>query len=390
MVVIGSAVFAVTALAWFRVPLLPSIGDDLSMSTPQLGLLTATYAVGRLATDVPAGVFADRLPAATLMRAAALSVGVGSALLAAAPAAAAAFVAVFVLGTSTALANTTGATYFSGSAPIARRGLSVSGFAGAQLAGQAFGPAIAGALAVTGSWRMPEAVAAIAAAVLFAALTFDGSRATAGAHHSPPVPVDGPVATIPARVRLALYSVPFVMFLTIGAMILTLVPVIGDEELGLSATVIGLASGLGGACRLIGAVVAGQVADRVARKAALVPGLAIQTAGVALLALSDAGTAVWLAAIVLVSIGSVGTMVAIACLADLAPAGTLGRLLGRFRFSGDLGFIVGPAVTALLFDHFGTAGAVLPVAAIGVVATVAVALLVPETRWSHDPLTAPA
>jgi len=81
------------------------------------------------------------------------------------------------------------------------------------------------------------------------------------------------------------------------------------------------------------------------------------------------------------SLGSIGTSVAIAVLADVAAPGTLGRLLGRFRFWGDIGLIIGPILTAWLYEAYGKAAAVLPVAALVAACAVAAAVWIPETRW---------
>jgi MFS family permease len=194
MVVVGVAVFTITALAFFRVAILPSIGADLAMSTAQLGLFSATYAVGRVLTDLPAGQLADRIPVVSVMRRAAWIVALGSGLLAIAPVSAVAFAGMFVLGVGTALANTSGATYFSTVAPESRRGLAVSGF---QLGGQAFGPAISGALATLGTWRTSGMAA------VFIAVASSSGRTGVG---SPPCSLPTPtaaveVATAPGRGR---------------------------------------------------------------------------------------------------------------------------------------------------------------------------------------------
>src|SRR4051812_19563811 len=104
MVVVGVAGFTITALAFFRVAILPSIGDDPAMSAAPLGLFSATYAVGRVLTALPAGHLADRLPVVSIMRRAALIVALGSGLLAIAPVSGVAFVGMFILGIGTALA----------------------------------------------------------------------------------------------------------------------------------------------------------------------------------------------------------------------------------------------------------------------------------------------
>ena len=386
MLTVGAAVMTVTALAFFRVPILPAIGDDLNMSTTQLGLMTTVYAVGRLLTDVPAGALVDTKPAVSILRISAVLIGLGSLLMAIAPIALVAYLAIFTLGMATALTNTTGAAYFSTIAPVSRRGMAVSSFAAFQLGGQAFGPALAGVAASLGTWRSAEALAVAIAVALVGVLALVGTSATS---LSRPVSSESEATagwTVTRTTRVALFSVPFVLFLTIGSMIQTLAPIIGDEELGLSVSTIGLAAGLAGASRFVGAMVAGQVADRVSRKAALVPGLLLQTAGVATLGLTSS-LAGWFTAILVLSVASVGTSIAIAMLADMSATGTLGRQLGRFRLAGDVGLITGPVVTALLYEHFGREAAVLPVAALAAACALAVALLVPETRWGDAQTT---
>lgn len=387
MVAVGAAVFVVTTLAFFRIPLLPSIGRDLSMSTTQLGVLTATYGVGRLVSDVPAGLLADRLPATSVLRLAAGLVACGSlgiAVAPVAPVALVAFVGMFVIGVGTALTNTSGVAFFSTVAPVSRRGTAVSGFSAAQLGGQALGAAVAGGIAAAATWRVTEGIAAGIGVGLVVVLGVVGARRPSRilGGHGHKRAEDGPApAGLPTAVRAALMFVPFVMFFTLASMLQTLVPIIGDQELRLSAAAIGLATGLGGVARFLGAMVSGQIADRVSRKAALVPGLVLHAVGVALLAV-DGGVASWLTAIVVLCVASMGTSIAIAILADVAVPGTLGRDLGRFRFAGDLGFISGPILTAWLYDSFGTTAAVVPVSVAAAVCAVVVAVVVPETRWA--------
>src|SRR5919201_185086 len=52
---VGAIVFAVAVASFTRVPLLPDVGADLSLSAGDLGLLIAAFGLGRLLTDLPAG-----------------------------------------------------------------------------------------------------------------------------------------------------------------------------------------------------------------------------------------------------------------------------------------------------------------------------------------------
>ena len=408
---VGFGVLAVSTVAFFRVPLLPSIGRDLSMSAADLSVITTVFATGRLATDIPAGRWADRWSAAPLLGVAALVLAAASGLLAAAGSAWVAFVAAFVLGVASAVANTTGVTFFSESTSAARRGRALAAFSAALLGGQAFGPALGGAFASFGTWRTSQwiaaAMAAVVGAVLFTAgrSVATGSRvrhgdatplpdtavadagaesptsaaSTAGGEAAPAAPTAPSDPRSSSWERWILYSVPFAMFFTLGAMPQTLVPIIGASSLGLSAATIGLALGIGGGCRLIGALLGGYIADHISRKAALVPGLAAQALGVALLVF-DGVVWIWVAAIVIMSLASFGISVAATMLADLHAGRRVGRHLGPFRFVGDVGLIIGPLGAGFLFEHLGQQAAVLAVTAILAACALASGLGLRETR----------
>ena len=118
---IGLAMIVIPIAAFFRTPLLPKIGDDLSMSAADLGAFTTIFAIGRLLVDIPAGRLADRIPPARMMAHSAFVVGLGSILLGMAPVSSVAYGAGFLLGIGSALTVTTGMTYFSSVASRERR-----------------------------------------------------------------------------------------------------------------------------------------------------------------------------------------------------------------------------------------------------------------------------
>jgi MFS family permease len=166
------------------------------------------------------------------------------------------------------------------------------------------------------------------------------------------------------------------VFFTLGALPQTLLPVIGSSDLHLSASAIGLALGAGGIVRFGGSALTGVISDRVSRKAALVPSLAVMAGAVAILAATPT-TATWLLAILLLSAASSGIAVAATIIADNVPAGTVGRRLGTFRFTGDFGLLAGPALTGVLYQHAGRATAMLVTTGVLAACAVATALLVP-------------
>lgn len=372
---VAACVLLVSTLAHVRVPLLPEIGAELAMRPGELGLAVALFGLGRLAMDLPAGGLADRFRPMRLMGASALVMAVGSAVLAAAGHPALVMGAFMMLGAASATGNTTGMTSLTGAAPPHRRGSAMALYSSCLLVGQALGPALSGLVAQAGGWRVAAALGT-AMGLVVAAVGFGWRRDHAGGGKARREPRPGPPLT---AVQVgATYAVGFVTFLTVGAMPQTLVPLVGDAELGVGVAAIGLALGVGGVARVVGATAAGAVSDGVSRRAALIPCLGLQLAGVALLGL-DAGVPGWLAALVLLSLGASAHAVAATMLADRGNPATLGRTLSRYRFTADIGLVAGPVLAAGVYDAFGRAAAAGSVTAVVAVGTLAGILLLPET-----------
>jgi MFS family permease len=377
---VSTAVLTLTAVAFFRVALLPEFGRELSMSTFQLGVVTTVFALGRLAADLPGGHFADKVRPRRLMALAGGGVALGSLVIGLSVVALTVYAASFLLGISSSTTNATGMTFFSKATGARHRGTSMAVFSAALLGGQAVGPAAAGLIASVGGWRTAMFVGATGAAiVVLVLLTVRPTRprsvpsppsasSTSGVEPDPP----------PRSSLLVLQSVSFAVFLTLGSVSQTMVPIIGADELGLGTAAIGLALGLGGLARFVGTLVGGRMSDRVSRKSALVPGLLVQAAGVAMLAL-DPTVALWVTAIVVMSLASFAVPVAATILGDITHPARVGRQLGRFRFVGDLGLIAGPLVVTGVFDRLGRVAAFSLVASLLALAALLAWRFLPET-----------
>jgi MFS family permease len=377
MLLPGGVVLAVGVASFMRAPLLPEIGNDLRVGAADLALITTAFAVGRLTMDLPAGRLADRLPPGPALAGTGLGVAISAAILGTAQSLAQALAGVFFLGVASSLTNTTGMTLFATSAPAARRGAAMAGFSMTLMTGQALGPAVGGLIAGIGGWRAAQAVAAaIGIGVMIVCLTVRAGRERQVQTREQAA--DGePVLSRTQSAALA--AVPFAVFFTLGALPQTLLPVIGSDDLALSASAIGLALGAGGIIRFGGAALAGAISDRVSRKAALVPSLLIMAGAVALLA-AEPTLVTWMTAIALLSLASSGIAVAATIIADNVPARTVGRRLGAFRFTGDFGLLAGPAVTGLLYQHSGRPSAMLVTAGLLAAVALATAVLAPGAR----------
>ncbi|MQA75324.1 MAG: MFS transporter, partial [Solirubrobacterales bacterium] len=387
-VLVGSVVFAVAVAAFARIPLLPAIGDDLSLSTGEIGLLTTAFGLGRLLTDLPAGRLAGAVSPRLALAGAGAGLALACGLLAGAGSFAQALVASGLIGCASALANTTGMYAFATATGAERRGASMAIYTTALMSGQIFGPALGGALGSLAGWRPAMGVAAgigLVVMLLCLALRQRERRRVVRATRSAPGPgrdparVDrGPTTPPPTRSELlALAAAPFATFFAMAGLTQTLVPLIGDGELELGASTIGLAIGAGAAARFASAWITGVGSDRLSRKVVLVPSLLAMALGAGCLALPP-GVAGWTAAIGLIALGSSGISVAAAALADRVAPAELGHRLGMFRLVGDVGLVAGPIVAGFLYQAAGPGPAGGACAAVLLAAALAAGLWVRE------------
>lgn len=379
---VGLGVFAIALAGHFRVPLLVDIGSDFALSSSDIALITTFFGLGRLCSDLPAGYVNDRAPARWLFAGAAVLMGAGGLLFAYAEHAVAVYVAAFAMGTSSAVSNTTGMAVFSTATDQARRGTAMALFSAAMLTGQAVGPALSGWVAGwTGQWRSAMLASVLVAVVVLAASirTPKSARARAPQRRETGGAADSTSgqSLLGRPQRWALYGIPFVSMYTLSSVPQTLVPIVGATTLGLSTGFIGTVLGVAGLGRILGSLLGGYVADHVSRKWALVPSLAIQAAGVALLGV--AGLEPWMLSIFLIALASVSPAVAATMLADASAGSGAGRRFGTWRFVGDTGIIVGPAITGLLFELGGAPVAVAPLVVLLVAASLVVGVGIPET-----------
>ena len=377
MALAGGVVLAVGIASFMRAPLLPEIGRDLELTAASLAMITTAFALGRLVMDLPAGRLADRLPPGRALAGTGVGVAISALLLATAQSLAQALVGVFFLGAASSLTNTTGMTLFATSAPAERRGTAMAGFSTALMTGQTLGPAVGGLVAGLLGWRIAQGGAAlIGVGVLVACLLAAPRRAYAP---EPRAAAGGGPSGLTRAQAAVLAAVPFAVFFALSALPQTLLPVIGSSELSLSTAAIGLALAAGGIARIAGTAVTGVVSDRVSRKAALIPSLLGMALAVVLL-VPEPSVATWLLAIVVLSIASSGIAIAATIIADRVPRGEVGRRLGAFRFAGDFGLLVGPAVAGLLYQHSGRPAAMFVTAGVLGVCALAAAVLIVEPR----------
>ena len=290
---VGAIIFAVAVAAFGRIPLLPDIGRALDLDAGEIGLLITAFGLGRLLTDLPAGRLADAVAPAVGLAGAGGLLALSCGMLAAAESLAAALASSALIGCASALTNTTGMYVFATTGAAKRRGAHMGLYITALMSGQMLGPVLGGVIGSLAGWRVAIAVsAAIGVAVVVicgAALARSRSRRAAttplGARHGDELEAQ-PRSRAPRSELVALALAPFAAFFGLAGLTQTLIPLIGDGQLDLSASAIGIAIGVGAVARFASAWTAGVMSDRLSRRVVLVPCLALMTIGAAILTLT--------------------------------------------------------------------------------------------------------
>lgn len=374
-----------TAVAGIRSPVLAEMGADLALTGGALGAITAVFGLGRIVANLPAGWIADRYPPVAGITLAATLMAAGSLAVALAPGLPVLLAGVGAVGVASAMMNTTAMTSLTRAAPPGRRGQAMARYSASLMTGQIIGPAAAGIAAGLISWQWTHVGAAAIAvgfavvAVVYALVRHSAARSVAS---SPPAP---PAAATPdggdmTTAQLAVVSaISFAVFFAMGALPQTLIPLIGADELGLPVQLIGLALAVSAVARIVGATISGRIADRFSRRAALLPSLVL-LAGSSLLLVGPLSWGTWLAALLVFSVASSGVAIAGAVIGDLSAPARLGRRMGAYRTTGDIGLFVGPLCCGLLYELAGRWAAVTAIAAVVGVVTVLAFIALPRHR----------
>lgn len=164
-----------------------------------------------------------------------------------------------------------------------------------------------------------------------------------------------------------------------GAVFSTLIPLFGQEEVGMSLGGIGAALAVLTAFELVFLFPAGTATDRRGRRAVLIPSLAAFAAVVALFGFATT-PALFLGGMAL--FGFAGAFVGVPpapMLSDITPEDMKGTAVAVFRFVGDVGFVLGPLLAGWTSEHLGFPAA-FAISAVPLVVAFVLVLSIAETR----------
>jgi MFS family permease len=390
-VLLAVATFGVIAATNILTPLLPAIRDDFGVSIAVAGLVVGAYGMARLAVDLPAGFLADRvghrrlalIGVAILVASSLIGWASGSIeVLIVSRIGSGAAVAMVTMVTLAALASTAG---------NADRGKVMSLFHVANNTGIAIFPLIGGLIGVTFGWRPTFIVTAVLAVVSGAILLVVLPRIDFGRRRATGRDADER-AVLHGRARRT-------AFVATNAGVVanmihrhgfrnTILPLYAATVLGLGGLSIATAIALMSVAGLLVATPGGMLGDRIGRRRVIVAGLTAIAAG-DLVFLLTGDLVSFLVVAALIGFGDFFTSSQTALLSEIVPAAERTRALSTYRFSSDLGAMIGPIMLAIVMDLYGAQTAIVLAAAILGAAAIAAHVFVPGRVDAPHPSTSP-
>jgi MFS family permease len=390
-ILIAIATFAFIAATNILTPLLPLVRDDLGVSISTAGFIVGSYGLARLLVDLPAGFLADRVGhrrlaviAIVLLVASSLVgwLATGVEMLIASRIGSGAAVGMLAMVGISALAAT---------ASSANRGRVMSLFHLANNTGIAAYPLLGGFVGAAAGWRptflITAVLAVVAGAILFALLPridFGHEAAGRAGRNDEGRVLHGRART--SAMFATNYGIVANMIHRHGIRN-TILPLYAATALGLGGISIATAIALMSITGLLVATPGGMLGDRIGRRRVIVSGLSALAIGdLAFLLTGDLATFLLVSA--LIGFGDFFTSSQTALLSEIVPAAERTRALSGYRFSSDLGSMIGPILLAAVMDGVGAQAAIVVAAVILGSAALAAHVFVPKQLDAGDAATA--
>lgn len=366
----------------FLLTTLPLHAKAFGVSYALISLAIAGASLGTLIADVPSGAWLSKfgLRRTMIIGAALIALGTVGLVL---PIGIWGVIGMRLLaGIGTALWAVSRHAFIATKVPVSERGRALATFGGIFRIGLLIGPAAGGILASLTDLRLTFVASALMAVVglgLALRYTPDGEMGpTKGSGRSRWKLVGGVLRANRADLSAAFIAQTFAQMIRAGRQFL--VPIYGADVIGLNAAQLGIILSVAAVLDVAMFVPAGILMDRFGRKVAAVPSFAIMAVGVAMIPFAHSAVMLTVAAGVIGfgnGLGS-GTMMTLG--ADLAPDGATGEFLGVWRLIGDAGAFLGPVAIGVIAAGAGLSGSSYILSAFGVIAALAMGLMVRETR----------
>jgi MFS family permease len=376
---LGLSIFLVIAATNILTPLLPAIRDDFGVSITTAGVIVGAYGLARLAVDLPAGFLADRFGHRRLA-VLALVVLVGASLLGLFATSVELLIAARIgSGLAVGILATVILSALSATASSTNRGKVMSLFHVANNVGIALYPLVGGVVGTLIDWRATFAVtvalAVIAGVILIPLLL--RLDLPAGAGDAKKGSDERVLHGRDRRIAVAAtnYGVIANMIHRHGFRN-TVLPLYAAIVLGLGELSIATAIALMSITGLLVATPGGMLGDRIGRRRVISAGLAALAVGDLVFILTG-DLVTFLIAAAAIGLGDFFTSSQTALLSEVVPAQQRTRVLSTYRFSADLGALIGPILLATVMDVADAQAAIVVAAGILLSASLAARVLVP-------------
>lgn len=371
-------------------PVLPLYARSFGVSAAMVGLLITSYGLARVFTNLPTGLLADRIGRRPLILAGPVFTCAGSLVAAFASDFWVLVGARFVQGIGSALFATAAMIVIADISRPETRGRVMSFFQGSLLIGTSIGPTIGGVVAALSGFRGVFLVYAASSVAVFVwgfvrvketrglELDTPAARKRGGASQA------GALSLFANLSFVAVCAVSIAVFFTRTGARFTLIPLVGSEELGLSALTIGNVLTIGSLVNVIALPFAGWSIDRLGRKRTIVPSTFISSAGVLMFAVAP-NLITFAAASAVLGLGTgIAGPAPAAYVADLARGRSFGATMGLFRTVSDIGFVAGPVLLGWIADQRGYSFALFVNAGLLFAAAVFFSLCARETKVTEE------
>lgn len=348
-------------------PVLPAYCQSFGVGAATVGLLVTSFGVGRLLADVPAGYWAQRIGRRPLLVAGPAIVFAGSMLCYAVRSFAPLVVFRFVMGAGSAIYTTAAMTVLVDLTEPVQRGRVMSIYQSTFLLGSGIGPTVGGLVSSRFGYRAPFLLCALfaAAAAVWAFMWVPETRLYSdaldhegGGRHKVRrmhrLDMLTGIRSLAGNTDfLLIATITFSIFFTRTGSRMTIVPLLGYNELGLTEVQVGFVLSTVAALNFVTLYPAGALADRIGRKAVIVPSTLVAAIALACFALARSFGGFMVGALLLgIGTGLAGGTPA-AYVSDISPTVSSGIAMGMYRMVGDVGFVLGPVVLGAIADAAG-------------------------------------
>jgi predicted MFS family arabinose efflux permease len=397
VVLLGFVLFLVVSASNVLTPLLPLVQREFGIDYAAAGAVVSSFAVARLALDLPAGFLEDRLGARRLAALGFVSSLLGALVAATGPSLPLVVVGRVAMGLGTSIVSVVVLTTLGRRAPPEARSRVLAVYPMANNSAISVFPAVGGVVGSLWGWRSTMLLCAaltLIAALLLARLlgggmheaqasssgSADGGRRSAVGDARPTAA--GAAAGASSTARPGRWSLVGLGLLYLGVVIFminrhgfrnTALPLFAHDRIGLDPVQIASGITLMAVVGLIVAIPGAMVADRWGRRRVIAVGFVLVALG-DLAFLGATSYVSYLLAAFAVGIGDFFSASQTALLAESVPPAWRNRVLAGYRFGADLGGTVGPVFLATLLQVAGFEAMLLVISSLLLLAGLGAAL----------------